>query len=417
MEKFVLVVMYTFVFQLALSLTIRRNATEIKETLESDISKLIEDLEKATGEPLASDIRHNTILDLQTKNPAYQPYLDQTLWDNITENIVQYSDSGRRMYIEKVNYMKFKYGDNQDENVRKPREAPRDASDPDSNQDFDDKYDDEYLKRRRRNIYNKDSRMHVAGEYVERHPFSAVVRLGDGCTGTLIWYKHVLTSAHCVYSRESKKYYPHIKKLKVGLLRKDGSFKWLDVKKRFVPKNYIKKEGMKYMNHDYAVLELERPHGREPMPFEAYSVKKNQMIQFAGFPADKSPNELWYTYCSIHRLLKNVFFNHCDATPGMSGSGVYVYNKADRNNRKIVAVFSSNVKAWKRGKDSTTMNKMDFNVATRLTDKKVRKICDWMDAGIGCYKLRTKIGYGYGSYDNGYYGYGSRDRHTGYYFT
>ena len=292
-------------------------------------------------------------------------FLDTGLWYNATAERLTYNLSQRRFITKDITVLKFKY-DGVDEDVQSKDSVSK------------------LLTRRRRNVFGKDNRFHITHRFVEEFPFQTVVRLGNGCTGTLIWYQHVLTAAHCVHDRST--YNPPLKQLYVSLLRTDGTFKKIAAKRVHVPTAWIKKKLLKYLNHDYAVIELNRPHGRRWMPFGVYNIHENQYIQFAGYPSDKKKNQMWYSYCRISQLLKHVFLNYCDATPGMSGSGVYVYNKYDRHDRKVVAVFSSHLQRRKYGEKD-----LDYavNVATRLTAKKVRRICKWMNAGHKCYRMNS----------------------------
>lgn len=240
--------------------------------------------------------------------------------------------------------------------------------------------------RLKRHIFGEDNRIRLPPSTTQKFPFSAVVRLLSGCTGTLIWYKHVLTSAHCVH--DGKGYIP-LSKLKVGILRGTGTFKWFDVRKVHVANQWFKKTGIRKIGHDYAVIELTKKHGRPYMSFGSHPSRAGRSIQFAGFPNDKDINQMWFTQCNIMKHTKRILFNICDAWPGMSGSGVYVYNKrpfviANRNNynRKVVAIFSS-FRA-RKGKNGIR----GHNIATRLTKKKVERICHWIKAGRGCKFLR-----------------------------
>lgn len=242
--------------------------------------------------------------------------------------------------------------------------------------------------RLKRHIFGRDSRLFVPAALTETFPFSAIVRLLPGCTGTLIWYKHVLTSAHCIH--DGKNFMP-FDKLKVGISRGSGTFKWFKVKKAFVANQWLRKKGLKRLGHDYAVLVLTKKHGRPYMPFGPHPLRPRRWIQFAGFPSDKAINQMWFTQCSIIKLSKRILYNTCDAWPGMSGSGVYVYNKqppaigdGTKDYRKVVAIFSSF--RGRVGKDGKFVE--GHNVATRLTKKKVERICNWIKAGRGCRFLR-----------------------------
>ena len=242
--------------------------------------------------------------------------------------------------------------------------------------------------RLKRHIFGKDNRLRIRPKLTQKFPFSAVVRLLSGCTGTLIWYKHVLTSAHCVHDRTN---FIPLSKLKVGILRGTGTFKWFDVRKVHIANQWLRKKGFKRLGHDYAVLELTKKHGRPYMSFGSHPTRAGRIIQFAGFPSDKPINEMWFTQCTIMKHTKRILYNICDAWPGMSGSGVYVYDKrplmlSNRNNynRKVVAIFSSfRARVGKNGKYIE-----GHNIATRLTKKKVERICHWIKAGRGCKFLR-----------------------------
>lgn len=292
----------------------------------------------------------------------FPSYLDRELWYNTTAKKLTYSIYKHRFSVEKFNVLKFKYDDTAVE------EQPS-------------------LRRKRRNIFGGDDRYHIKDEFVKKYPFQTAVRLSHGCTGTLVWYQHVLTSAHCVHNR--KEFDPPLKELRVGLLKIDGTFEWYGASSGHVPRSWRRKLGMSYLNHDYAIIKLDRPHRRRWMPFGVYDVSMNKHIQLVGFPSDKKDNEMWYSFCTIAQSKKHTFFSYCDATRGMSGSGVYVYNENRKPDRVVVAIFSSYVQFKTKGLQKTFY--YDANVATRLTAKKVRRICKWIRAGKNCYRLNPML--------------------------
>ena len=65
----------------------------------------------------------------------------------------------------------------------------------------------------------------------------------------------------------------------------------------------------------------------------------------------------------------------------MSGSGVFVYDKHNNNQKKVMAVFSAHLLLNKKNRQSYV------NLAVILTHKFVRKICKWIGAGHNCRKL------------------------------
>ena len=111
-----------------------------------------------------------------------------------------YNPAEHRFTVKNSSVFKFRYENDQSDSQKPTNSATS------------------YLSRRRRHVFGKDNRFHVTNPYVEDFPFQSVVRLANGCTGTLIWYKHVLTSAHCVHDR--KKFNPPVNQLKVS----SGSF-------------------------------------------------------------------------------------------------------------------------------------------------------------------------------------------------
>ena len=213
----------------------------------------------------------------------------------------------------------------------------------------------------KRSVIGDDTRKKVSNP-AGRFPYTAIGRIGTGCTGTFIAPYVALTSAHCVYDTDTDEWLEALTISRHKNCNPDQgtAHTW---KRALTLKGYTRDHLQSY---DIAVI-IYRQSSPVFMEFTSASSISLGTVNIYGYPGDKAGRCMWGTSCKLAKVTDDFLRYPCDTAGGMSGSAVYKYWSSTKT-RTIYGVHGY-------GSSGSPPN----NKAIRITSYYETKIKGWID--------------------------------------
>ena len=225
-------------------------------------------------------------------------------------------------------------------------ESSDDSADPNSEEEEEDYPTEEQIEANNdgnqteaatcKSVNGRDNRKRV-NSYP--FPYNAIGYLTSGCTGVFIGPRHILTAAHCIYNRKTKKWYRNLDFYRAKNCdphRGRSKHNWIGA---FSAAGYTKKG---QAHSDYGLV-IVRERSPVYMSFGWRTLLLGRKIYTAGYPGDKRPRRcMWRTSCRVALFTSSTQLRFlCDVAGGQSGSPIWSFSDRKRVVYGVVAYCAS----------------------------------------------------------------------------
>lgn len=239
------------------------------------------------------------------------------------------------------------------------------------------------LWRRMNMQYNNGARTPL--EQPLGYPYTTLVNISSTCTGTVIDYNYVLTTAQCVYFNSYR--YP---KLYIN-------DKLIPFEKIYLPPEWFTKSVLsEKFRYNYALIKLKKNHFTYTpihlnMP-TSNTLECHSSITLAGYSRKTNMNNitLYKSHCYSSHETENTIWMECENSAHDSGNALFGFytNNQGRTRNVVRGILIGNYGKYYL---PNKLGSMNYNLGLRINYELYLRLCTWMNQLDKCRERYTQL--------------------------